>query len=63
MVVVGTIGLGAIPPLATFCRFFGTRPLKHMADASDCALALYHLKAIMTIKFIFFYLIYDLLIY
>ena len=28
MVVVGTIGLGALPPLATFCRFFGTRPLK-----------------------------------
>ncbi len=22
MVMVGTIGLGAIPPLATFCRFF-----------------------------------------
>ena len=32
MVVMGTIGLGAIPPLATFCRFFGTMPLNALTQ-------------------------------
>ena len=27
---MGTIGLGAIPTLATFCRFFGIRPLERI---------------------------------
>ena len=26
MAMVGALGLGAIPPLATFCRFLGIRP-------------------------------------